>query len=430
MKKSLKIYLITEYTLFIIFAIFLFSISQQNTISIINILFFIIILFVSSNITMFFNSMSYTSTAIVLPILIPIMVMVDPFWVALIAFLGTIEIKYRNKKFIWYQFLFNRTMLFMSAGSAAFIFKVSQYYFENLIVSFLLASLSYFLVNNGLVYIVVKIANGKQNTSFSYLLELTKNLSLSYVLGVLLYYSYIHLGKIFFIILIIMVYIIKDFIYTNIKKLNSITQIIESFLKVIDSKDHYTQGHCERVAKYTRLLCEELGLKKTKIERFVNIAKIHDIGKINIPDNILKSSSILSDGEYDEIKKHSFYGYQLLKDIDLLNKDLEIILYHHEHYDGTGYPEGVKGEDIPLGSRILSICDAFDVMTYGRNYKPAMDKIKIIQELKNCSATQFDPLIIKTMLKLIDQEKFEDSFSKGNKKINGLLKGETEVNNI
>ena len=362
MKKSLKIYLIIEYILFINFAIYLFYIKQSNTIPVINILFFTIILFISKNITIFYNSMTHITTSIVLPVLLPTMVILDPFWVALIISIGSIELKYRNKKFIWYQFLFNRTMLFISAGSSALIFNIGHIHFENLIISFLIASITYFLINNSLVYIVVRIANGKQDTSITYFLELTKNVFLSFILGLLLYYCYKNLGKIFFIVIIILIYIVKDFFYANLKELNSITQIIESFLKVIDSKDHYTQGHCERVAKYTRLLSEGLGIKKTKIERFVNIAKIHDIGKINIPDNILKSSSLLSDGEYDEIKKHSFYGYQLLKDIDLLNKDLEIILYHHEHYDGTGYPEGIKGEDIPLGSRILSICDAFDVM--------------------------------------------------------------------
>ncbi len=427
MKKNLKIYLVLEYLLFIIFAIYLVSTKQQNTIPVINILFFTIILFVSRNITIFHNSMTHIATSIVLPILFPAMVILDPFWVAIITFIGTIELKYRDKKFIWYQFLFNRTMFFISAGTASLIFKISQYYFEHLIISFLLASIAYFLVNNILVYIVVRIANGKQDTSFSYFLELTKNLFLSFVLGLILYYSHIYLGKIFFIIAIILIYLVKDFIYTNLKELNSVTQIIESFLKVIDSKDQYTEGHCERVARYTRVLCEELGINKTKTERFVNIAKIHDIGKISIPDKILKSSSQLSRQEYNEIKRHSYYGYQLLKDIDLLNKDLDIILCHHEHYNGAGYPDGKKGEDIPLGSRILSICDAFDVMTYGRSYKPAMNKEEVVQELKVCSATQFDPNITKTMIKLVINDRFKTSFSKRSRRTTSFNKEKTQI---
>ena len=295
---------------------------------------------------------------------------------------------------------------------ALYLFKVKinpfSYYF---------ASLAYFVISNSILFLINVMDNGVHNTPISYLPQIGKNLSLSYLLSLLLYYCYIYLNQIFFMVLIILIYFIKDFVYTNIKEVNSITQIVESFLKVIDYKDHYTEGHCERVARYTRILCHGLGINKNKIECFVNIAKIHDIGKISIPDKIIKSSSLLTDDEYDEIKKHSYYGYQLLKDIDLLNKDLKILLYHHEHYDGTGYPEGRMGSEIPLGSRILSVCDAFDVMTYGRNYKPAMDKKEIIQEFKDCAGTQFDPVITEKMIELINNDQLNDTFPEKKEKI-------------
>ena len=210
--------------------------------------------------------------------------------------------------------------------------------------------------------------------------------------------------------LIFLIYIVKDFIFSKIRQRNSYTQIIESFLKVIDSKDHYTEGHCERVAKYTNVLCNSLGVKKVKTERIVNMAKIHDIGKINVTDKILKSSSHLTDDEYAEIQRHCAYGYEILKDINLMKKDLNVILYHHERYDGTGYPKGKKGKEIPLGARILSICDAFDVMTTGRIYKPAMSREEVIQELKRCAGTQFDPEIVEKMFELIDKGIFDNSF--------------------
>lgn len=195
--------------------------------------------------------------------------------------------------------------------------------------------------------------------------------------------------------------------------LNSITQLTESFLKIIDLKDHYTEGHCERVARYTETLCTAMGIKRTKAEQIVNIARIHDIGKINVSDEILKSSSSLTAEEYNEIKKHSLFGYQLLKNIDLMNNGLDILLHHHEHYDGKGYPEGKKGTDIPFGSRILAVCDAFDVMTYGRTYKPAMSKEEIIQELERCSSRQFDPIIAGKMIELINKGVFDDIFRAG-----------------
>jgi HD-GYP domain-containing protein (c-di-GMP phosphodiesterase class II) len=222
---------------------------------------------------------------------------------------------------------------------------------------------------------------------------------------------------IFFVLVILLIYITKDFIYSNIKQLNAFTQIIESFLKVIDSKDHYTQGHCERVAKYTKILSKNYGVRKIKREKIVNISKIHDIGKIKVPDKILKSKERLSDDEYEEIKRHCIYGYDILEDINLMNEDLDIILYHHERYDGDGYPEGLSGKEIPLGSRILSVCDAFDVMTTGRSYKLPLSKSQVIYELKTGKNTQFDPDISTTMIELIKNGSFDHCFEeKHNKK--------------
>jgi HD-GYP domain-containing protein (c-di-GMP phosphodiesterase class II) len=179
---------------------------------------------------------------------------------------------------------------------------------------------------------------------------------------------------------------------------------------VIDSKDHYTEGHCERVAEYTYQLCSEMNLSRAKSERIISIAKIHDIGKIYVDDDILRSANKLTKKEYSEIKEHTQYGYELLKDIDILNNDLDIILYHHERWDGGGYPEGIKGDKIPVGARILAVCDSLDVMITGRSYKPPMTKEDIIEEFENCAGKQFDPEIAKQMIKLIKKGFFDDGF--------------------
>ena len=126
----------------------------------------------------------------------------------------------------------------------------------------------------------------------------------------------------------------------------------------------------------------------------------------------MKKSDKLSDAEYEEMKNHSLYGYELLKDIDIMKKDLEIIHYHHEKYDGTGYPDGLEGEEIPEGARILNICDAFDVMTTGRTYKASMSKKQVIEDFKECSGGQFDPEVVENMLDLIKSGRFDDSFEK------------------
>jgi HD-GYP domain-containing protein (c-di-GMP phosphodiesterase class II) len=370
-------------------------------------------LFLSNNITALDHSINQISMSIVLPFLFPIMAEFEPFQAAVIALIGTCNLKKREKGFIWYKFLFNRMMIFITAGAASLCFRIVLGHTNTPVLAFLAATIIYFILNNGLVYLVIKSSGGSQNISFSYFTQLIKIVFISFFLGTVLYHGFLKFGKPVFLSALLFVYIIKDFLYAKIKMLNSITQLTESFLKIIDLKDHYTEGHCERVARYTETLCTAMGIKRTKAEQIVNIARIHDIGKINVSDEILKSSSSLTAEEYNEIKKHSLFGYQLLKNIDLMNNGLDILLHHHEHYDGKGYPEGKKGTDIPFGSRILAVCDAFDVMTYGRTYKPAMSKEEIIQELERCSSRQFDPIIAGKMIELINKGVFDDIFRAG-----------------
>ncbi|MGM0445079.1 MAG: HD-GYP domain-containing protein [Bacillota bacterium] len=411
MNKKVKIFLAIEYFVFILFAIsifFLYPIGNFNF----DVIFFLATLFILSNLSYFINFKSNTSTSISLPVLIPAMTMLNPFWVLIIAFVGTSELNIRENKLPWYKFLFNRCMFGIAAGSAALIYKLSiSILTSNIIIALFFASIIYFSINIGLVYIVIYLSDEKQKVSYTiFLSELIKSIFISYFLGLILYFSYIQFGKLFFMLVIILIYIARDFFFSRLQVLNTFTQIIESFLKVIDSKDHYTEGHCERVANYTKKLCDTIKVNQRKKEKIVNMAKIHDIGKIYVDDQILKSDDILDEEEFNEMKKHSYYGYELLKDIDMLNDDLEIILHHHEFYNGNGYPDGIKGEEIPLGARILNICDSFDVMTTGRSYKKALNKKETIEELKNCSKKQFDPELVEAMVDLIEEGTFNSSF--------------------
>jgi len=413
LKKSLKIYLIAAFFLFVFLLISLVN-NYGKLISIEEIIFFIISLFIVSNMSILMNSSSDFIISMNIPVLLPTFALLSPLGAAVTAALGTIEWTKQRNHFVWYKFLFNRIMFFVAAGIGGIVFEIinNSLTVNYQLISLFIAALAYFFVNNALVYIVVKLSkNGRESNSFLvYLAELVKNLITSYFLGVLLYYSYIEFGKLFFILVIILLYILKDFFYSRIQQLNSYTQIIESFLKVIDSKDHYTEGHCMRVAEYTSELSNALKLSSLKREKIISVAKIHDIGKIGVSDKILKSSEKLTIKEYEEIKKHTTYGYELLKDIDLVNDQLDIILYHHERFDGTGYPKGIKAKNIPIGARILSVCDAFDVMTRGRKYKAAMSKAEIIKEFKECAGTQFDPDAVEAMLKLIERGTFDHCF--------------------
>ncbi len=378
-------------------------------------MFFILAMIVVRNMSMLFNSISNVITSMNLPVLLTAIVYLNPFWIGIVSAFGTIEFKFRNSSFVWYKFLFNRCVFFLSGGLAGLTFIYSRNMFGTEGFPFfplLIAAATHFVVDNLLVYIVLRIAEEDTNNTslFIYFQELSKNLVTSYFLGLILLVSYQYFGYVFFVLVIVLLFIIKDFFYSRIQQLNSYTQIIESFLKVIDSKDHYTEGHCQRVAYYTYHLAKKLGLSRGKTEKIVNVAKIHDIGKIYVDDSILKSSDKLSDKEYEEIKRHSEYGYELLKDIDILKDELKVIMHHHEKWDGYGYPDGLKEEEIPIGARILNVTDSFDVMTTGRKYKPALNKNETIQELKDCSGTQFDPEIASKMIELIEGGFFDNSF--------------------
>ena len=423
MSKKLKAYLTIIYlACFSIFVIL--SINYSYKIDFFDITFLLIVTFVMNNYSIFFNYITEIKTSMTLPVLLSAFYFVNPLWAGIIAAVGTITFKEEIKYFVWYKFWFNRAVFFLASSAGALIFNLTTPVLDSNsfpIMSTLFASIIYFIVNNFLVYVVINLADNDVNqmSLLSYFRELSKNLITSYFLGLVLLASYMYFSKVLFVLVIILLFIIKDFFYSRLQQMNSYTQIIESFLKVIDSKDHYTEGHCERVANYTYHLCNEMNLSRAKSEKIISIAKIHDIGKIYVDDDILRSSDKLSEQEYKEIKRHTEYGYQLLKDIDLINDELDIILYHHERWDGRGYPEGLKGEKIPVGARILTACDSLDVMITGRTYKPPMTKEEIIAEFKKCSGGQFDPEIARKMIQLIKDGYFDDKF-KSEEKIREL----------
>ena len=131
------------------------------------------------------------------------------------------------------------------------------------------------------------------------------------------------------------------------------------------------------------------------------MALLHDIGKIGIPDNILFKTYILTPSEWEKMREHSRIGYRMAKNIPDFAPIAQEILYHHEHWDGTGYPEGLIGEKIPLLSRIISIVDAYDVMQSRRPYKGPIGKTKVLKEIKRCAGTQFDPQLVEIFLKIV-----------------------------
>lgn len=182
-------------------------------------------------------------------------------------------------------------------------------------------------------------------------------------------------------------------------------QVVSALSTAIDMKDAFTKGHSNRVAEYSRMIARRCGFPESRLDEIYMIALLHDAGKIGIPDGILNKPGALTDEEFDVVKKHSQLGASILKNIENDPKFEKCALYHHERYDGTGYPSGIKGNDIPEEARIIAVADAYDAMSSDRSYRAHLTQEAIKDELKNCSGTQFDPKFAEVMLAIVEEDK-------------------------
>ncbi len=177
--------------------------------------------------------------------------------------------------------------------------------------------------------------------------------------------------------------------------------IFDTMAREVDHKDKYTKGHSDRVSSLSLLLAREVGLRGTALKTVVAAALLHDIGKIKIDDGILKKAGKLTDDEYKEIKKHPQLGVEILKGKDFPWDVKPLILGHHERIDGRGYPQRLKGEDIPLGARIICIADVFDALTSDRVYRAAFDTEKALSIMEEDSGKMFDAVLLKRFAEMI-----------------------------
>ena len=177
--------------------------------------------------------------------------------------------------------------------------------------------------------------------------------------------------------------------------------IIYALAATVDAKDHYTYGHSKKVSEYSVAMSEALGLPEDRITTIRAAALLHDIGKIGMPDSILNKEGTLTETEWEQVKAHPQDGVEILRHIINLVNCLPAILHHHEHYDGSGYPSGLKGGDIPSEARILAIADAYDAMTSLRPYRERLSSQQALDELKRCVGTQFDPVLVDIFCQLM-----------------------------
>lgn len=184
-----------------------------------------------------------------------------------------------------------------------------------------------------------------------------------------------------------------------------LSETIEALSHAVDAKDRYTSGHSRRVAEYARMLAERMGLDEAKKKQIYMAGLLHDIGKIRIPDEIINKAGKLTEEEFDYIKLHTIAGNHILKEISSIEEISAGAKYHHERYDGKGYPNGLEGENIPQIARIIGVADAYDAMASNRSYRKALPQYIVREEIVKGKDTQFDPVIADHMIALIDEDK-------------------------
>lgn len=178
---------------------------------------------------------------------------------------------------------------------------------------------------------------------------------------------------------------------------------LKAIIASLEEKDTYTHGHSVRVAEYSVILAKELQLSQREVQEIELAGLLHDIGKIGIPDSVLLKSSRLSRAEFEIMKSHPARSGKILAAIGPLDSIVPAIRNHHERYDGQGYPDGLKGEEIPLFARIIFIADTYDAMTSTRPYRLALEREAAFRELRKYAGTQFDPTLVETFILAISR---------------------------
>ncbi len=185
---------------------------------------------------------------------------------------------------------------------------------------------------------------------------------------------------------------------------NSYQITLKALVQALEMRDFETHGHAERVVTFSLRLGHELGLNKKELRDLELGALLHDIGKIGVPDTILRKPAKLDEHEWVKMRLHPIHGQKILRNIPFLNGASQVVLQHHEKWDGTGYPHGMLGEDIAVGARIFAVVDAFDAIISDRVYRKGRSYQEALSEIKKCSGTQFDPIVVEAFESIPEED--------------------------
>ena len=348
------------------------------------------------------------------PIDFVLILVYGPALAMLITALGALIGEIIEKKVSWYKIIFNTSQYALTAGIAGIAYQqaggvVGAQNIFKFILPATICALTYCIVNITFFVMVVSFA---QNVRIKKIWRTSiKEMIPSYIaeapMGFLMAIVYTEVGIVGILLFFLPLLLARRSfeLYTKMRKVYLDT--IRALAAAIDAKDPYTKGHSERVSEMSVVLAQELNLSDNDIENIEYTALLHDIGKIGIDDSILGKKGSLTDQEFDKIKEHTIMGANIIQPVDFLKNSYRAIYHHHERYNGKGYPDGIKSEDIPILARIIAVADAYDAMSSDRPYRKKLSKDKILKELKDQSGKQFDPEIVKALISVLDREREE-----------------------
>ncbi len=391
-------------------ASFIYVLLKYRDFSFLGVLLFGVLIFASDNLSAPLPKTG--SVSVNFGISLASLIIFGPSTAILVTFISIFNIREILKRVPYYKHLFNAGQYLISFAWAAVFFEyfydrsqTNFFYARNIWVIFLVTYI-FFILNTTLTAGAISLST-KINIlniwifNFAWIIPFQFFLSAVAIAIAFLYIKY----SPFTLLFTSLPLIIAQYTYLlRIKERKIILNSIMQIVKIMEAKDIYTAGHSMRVADYCEGIARKLRLNEYDIEIIRNLASLHDIGKVQIDLFILNKTAKLTKKDWDEIKKHPVVSYEIVKNIDFLRDRATTVLYHHEKYDGTGYPFGKKGNEIPLFARILCVADSYDSMTTDRPYRPALTVEQAIKELLDNKNTQFDPVISDAMVNLIMQE--------------------------
>ena len=421
MKKiplKLKMYLTTIYlmTLICIFYSMFYNLLPVTPIKYIDTIFFIILVAITESFTVPFNNMSFsTSFAIQLAAYI----LFGPIIALLVIILGFSArvLKVKNG----YQHIFNTPIygtlynycilvlavlsgnsVYLMCGGTFSIDKLSSNIFEIILFCFvffivntiIISSLSSLMTNKNFIYVFI---DNIRLIIFNIIVMAPFGILLAYIFNL---YNY---GSVILVLLPIVLARYTFSLYIQTK--SQYVQTVDALMLAMEARDKYTEGHSQRVAEISVSIAKELKYNDWKIQHLNMAALLHDVGKIGINDEILNKPGKLTVEEFDTIKTHPQIGYNILKDIKNLEYILPIVRHHHERYDGKGYPDAKRAEELSLDVFIIQLADSIDAMATDRPYRKALSHDVIIEEIKKHSGSQFHPKVVAAYFKVLEKQK-------------------------